>query len=308
MEGGGANSNATGWAWGVSLGLHIIALFIFGAITLTGASAEVASGTPVATVSQIKAMSEAEPIMPKPKVKDIIANKLLAQEKKAQSWNLPQEQRESVGQADDEQRNLTTLAARTVVTSSALPRSTAKTGRNGFFGSYTSERKVCFVVDCSGSMKGSFYEVLRQLKSSIDSLEPDHYFYIIFFGGDRIIEYGNGRMIRATPAAKAAAFEFMRKIRPAGRTDAFGALQRAMQIKDSAGNRPAVIYFLTDGFELSGNDGMSFCRQVNKLRKALTSQTTINTIGVWAEPTDRAMLARIAKDSGGECVLIGGQN
>ena len=50
-----------------------------------------------------------------------------------------------------------------------------------FFSSTTFRKKVCFVVDSSGSMQGSFGWVKEQLVESISNLEQDQYFNIIFF-------------------------------------------------------------------------------------------------------------------------------
>ena len=75
-------------------------------------------------------------------------------------------------------------------------------------------------------------------------------------------------------------------------------------MKGSDGSGPGTIYFLTDGFELSSEGGKSFCMEVKKLREELAGQTKIHTIGFWSEDADKLVLEKIARDSGGQAVII----
>jgi Mg-chelatase subunit ChlD len=173
-----------------------------------------------------------------------------------------------------------------------------------FFGSWTEERKVCYAVDSSGSMRGMFRRVRENLKKSIEALQPDQYFYIIFFGGKELLELGSGRLLRATPKAKSAAYDFIDSVQPAGQTNALAALERAVQIRDSSGNSPAVIYFLTDGFELTTENTRRFSQRISNLLRKSSPKTKINAIGFWPTKGDRKTLEAIATQSGGEFVLV----
>ena len=177
-------------------------------------------------------------------------------------------------------------------------------GGTAFFGSFTDQRKICYVVDCSGSMQGLFGQVRKQLKNSISALRPDQYFYIIFFQDGKLLESGNGRLVRATDRAKSAACSFADSVRPAGPTNAMDALERAMQIRDQAGQSPALIYFLTDGFDLELDDTSRFGLQLENMRKKLAPSAKINTIGFWTGPADGRILRTVADQSGGEFVNI----
>ena len=185
-----------------------------------------------------------------------------------------------------------------------LSTSTTVSPKVEFFGSVTEGRKICYVVDCSGSMRGAFGRVQKELIESIDSLEADRYFYVIFFASDKLFEYGDGKLIRATPQAKSAVREFIKSVQPLGSTNAMAALERAMQIRDGKGAAPAIIYFLTDGFELTNENAYSFADKVLNVRKSFAPATKINTIGFWVQRADGRILERIAKQSGGECVLV----
>ena len=148
-----------------------------------------------------------------------------------------------------------------------------------------------------------FGQVRRKLKDSIAGLQPDEYFYIIFFGGE-LFESGNGRVLRATPEAKSAAYNFIDSIQSAGQTNAIAALERAVQIRDSGGNSPSIVYLLTDGFELTAEDSRSFSQRVASMLKRFAPTARINTIGFWPQSDDRKMLEAIAKRSGGEFTFV----
>jgi hypothetical protein len=77
-----------------------------------------------------------------------------------------------------------------------------------------------------------------------------------------------------------------------------------MRCRDSSGEAPAVIYFLTDGFDLAPRDADDLPAAVGSLRKQLAPAAKINTIGFWTQPHDCDVLKKIATDSGGEFVNV----
>lgn len=113
-------------------------------------------------------------------------------------------------------------------------------------------------------------------------------------------------MLRAGEKAKSAAYDFIDSIQPAGLTNAPAALERAVQIRDGRGISPSVIYFLTDGFELTAKGTQIFSQKVADLLKRFAPTTRINTIGFWPQSSDRKMLEEIARQSGGDFILISG--
>jgi hypothetical protein len=166
------------------------------------------------------------------------------------------------------------------------------------------DRKLCYLVDCSGSMQGIFGRVRRRLEAAIEALRPDQYFSVVFFGGGRINELADGRLVRATPQAKRQAAAFIGLSRPAGGTNALEALETVIGLRDASGRPPAVVYFLTDGFELTGPDREEFSRRVTELFAQKAPTTRINTVGFWPQPNDRLMLEAIAARSGGQSVFV----
>ncbi len=295
----------TFWAWMASIVVHLIVLTAFGAVKFSpcrqqaGARAQGKQRpTPMAKISRIKKLLQAAPIIPKPKIKKSAESRFARRTDKLLPTN------RIFGALKPRSQNFGDLA-KPVHSQSvfSLPGSADLPHRIEFFGSRTEQRKVCYLVDCSGSMRGTFVQVRKKLKESIGNLQPDQYFYIIFFGGGRLFEFGDN-LLRATSKTKSSAYDFIDSIRPAGQTNALAALERAVQIRDGGGVAPSLVYFLTDGFELTTEDVQRFSQKIANLLKRFAPRTRINTIGFWPQSDDRKMLEAIAKQSGGEFVLI----
>ncbi len=177
-----------------------------------------------------------------------------------------------------------------------------KSNTVSFFGNVASSRKVCFVVDCSGSMLGFFGQVRDNLIASINELSHDNFFGITVFRGQEILEFQPGALVRAGNDAKARAGEFVNSIAtPTGRPDALEAMKKAIQYKDSIGDSPGVVYFLTDGFDYD-----NFADVVEQYRKEYAPVIKIHTIGFMVNKKDADMLRLMAARSGGKFTLYSG--
>ena len=296
----GRRGSVSFWAWMVSIAVHLLVLTAFGLVKFSQSRAGGKHRfTPMAKVSRIKKLTQANPVIPKPKIKKSAEGRFA----RKTSGLLPASQ--IFNTAKPNSQNWVDLAkpaasqtASSLVSGGILPEGIE------FFGSFSEQRKVCYLVDCSGSMQGVFGRVRKKLKESIAGLQPDQYFYIIFFGGDKLFEFGDGRLLRATEKAKTAAYDFIDLVQPAGRTNALAALERAVQIRDQRGVGSSIVYFLTDGFELTTEDAKRFPQKIANLQKRFAPMTRINTIGFWPQGNDRKMLEAIAKQSGGEFVFV----
>jgi hypothetical protein len=298
----GRRGSVAFWAWIGSIAVHLIVLTAFGFIKFSQSQAY-PQEVPILTakVSRIKRLMGTSPIIPKPKIKKPIRTEPTGRVN-ASAVKLSVGRIFGAAKPDNQRGDLVKPSGSQSVY--ALPDSKILPNKIGFFGSFTDQRKACYLVDCSGSMQGVFRRVQRKLKESIGDLQADQYFYIIFFGGGRLFETGGGRLVRAGEESKSAAYEFIDSTRPAGRTNALAALERAVQIRDGAGAGSSVIYFLTDGFELTNESAQEFSRKAAELRKRFAPTTKINTIGFWPQLSDRRILEVIAEQSGGECVFI----
>ncbi len=294
----GRSGSVAFWAWMTSIGVHLIVLTVFGVVKFSQFKAGGKQRpTPIAKVSQIKKLMQATPIIPKPRVKKPLSAVSSGRFTGETNKLLPANQ--IFDTASPSSQSLPNFAKPSATRSKFL-----LPDRIEFFGSWTDQRKVCYLVDCSGSMQGIFVQVRKKLKESIQNLQPDQYFYIIFFGGDRLFEFGDGRLLRATQKAKSAAYDFIDSARPAGQTNTMAALERAVRIRDSRGVSPSVIYFLTDGFELTTEDTQRFSQRIANLLKRFAPTTRINTIGFWPASDDRKMLEAIARQSGGKFIWV----
>ena len=298
----GRSGSVAFWAWMASIAVHLVVLTAFGVVKFSRCKVQVEQRpTPMAKVSRIKKLIAAAPIIPKPKIKKSAESRFAGGTNKSLPTN------RIFGVLKPGSQNLGDLLepvhSQSVL---SLPSGADLPPRIEFFGSRTEQRKVCYLVDCSGSMRGTFVQVRRKLKESIGNLQPDQYFYIIFFGGDKLFEFGNNSLLRATQKAKSSAYDFIDSIRPAGQTNALAALERAVQIRDGSGVGPSLVYFLTDGFELTTEDAQRFSQKIANLLARFAPRTRINTIGFWPQSDDRKMLEAIAKQSGGESVFITG--
>ncbi len=287
----------TMWAWIFSVGAHLVLLSVFALTRFSMSAAGLSSAAaPAVTVAQMKQITSRSRITPKPKVKRLSLNRAIGKREKI---DFPTTGR--IEPFEEPSRLGETLTSGGIGLGGGVPLLQAGVE---FFGQSTNLRKICYVVDCSGSMQGMFGRVCKQLKTSIANLEPDHYFYIIFFGGDHLLESGQGQLVRATPRTKSAAYSFIDGIRPGGTTNALAALERAMRVRDRADKGPQLIYFLTDGLDLDRLNTADFALLVENLRKNLAPAAKINTIGFWAQPNDCEILQAVAQRTGGEFTNI----
>jgi hypothetical protein len=298
--------SVTFWAWGVSITVHLAVLTIFGVVSFPHSqAADEQRPAPTAKISRVEKFIQAAPVIPKPRVKRLVRENITerggtkAPERLVSpnpAFNTPKPVTQNFSNSFSSTPSVEMEWSS--LDSVNLPSETE------LFGSRTEERKVCYVVDSSGSMQGIFGWVQDNLKKSIEALQPDEYFCVIVFGGDRILESGSGRLVRATEQAKKEAYGFIDSIRPAGTTNAMAAMERAVKVRDSSGAGPGLIYFLTDGFELGDQDASRFGDRISVMLRSFAPKMKVNTIGFWPEKQDRRLLEAIARESGGESILI----
>jgi hypothetical protein len=291
------------WAWVTSITVHLMVLTCFGFVGFSPCELQkFRSPAPTAKISRVKKLAQSIPLIPKPKMKTPAKALSVKDEDRLLPVNVV------FGGAELPSRDLANLTKPSVSARGlSLAGAPDFEPTIEFFGSSTYERKVCYLVDCSGSMRGVFGQVRAKLTESIAQMQPDQFFCIIFFGGGRLIEFGNGCLVRATEQAKSAAFELIDSVEPAGQTDVLAALERAVQARDRGGAAPALIYFLTDGFELTTESRQRFLQTAANLLARFAPGTSINTIGYCSLREDRKILSVIAEQTGGEFVFISGR-
>lgn len=278
-----------------SLGVHAGVFTCFSVIRISGEDDATQPVQNSVTVAQVRQVAQRQRLLPKPKIKQLELD-CVSQNQKLEVEGLPRNTTDYKINVDH--------SFNSVTDSDIWSYSSAESSGTEFFGSKTSLRKICYVVDASGSMQGRLGVVRRQLIDSIESLDPDQFFYVIFFHGSKLIELGDGKMIRASRKSMAKANRFIDSVYFEGPTNAMEAIKRAMVIKDSSGNSPELIYFLSDGFDLDTSSTIDFAGLIENLRKRLAPKARINTIGFWVDEHDRDILGKISRFSGGEFVNV----
>jgi hypothetical protein len=285
----------------LSVVFHIILLSVFAFVRFSSKPAIVhASVSPMAKINAVNRLIEKPQPLPKPKVIGSASRErgiYPAIEETAESEKPP-----LPAIADEQSRS---LAARNPAIFETGFNSSKITGNTRFFGNPVSQKRLCFVVDCSGSMQGIFEKVKAQLKDSVGSLEPDSYFQIIFFGDNQLYSFDGGGLVRASNPVKQKAVEFIGRIEPKGQTNAAEAITSAMSGAGAAQKSPDVIYFLTDGFNLSDNDDNYLLTTLLAFRNEHCPKIIINTIGFWPKSKDKVILTQLAQMTGGTYTSAG---
>lgn len=277
-------------AWMASLLIHAV---LFGGFAMTRfgqVPAQSRKSVPVFTVQQVSRIIESNPVVSRPKIAQSDAFSIRPEVEAKVPLELLREKKQT--QSLDSLKKIETAEHLSVDNLFAFE-------QTEFFGQATEKRKICYVVDASGSMQGLFTRVKRALGESLMSLEQDQYFYILFFSGETLLESGSGRMQRASSGAVSQALAFIDTIRPAGTTEALKALTRAMQIRDGSGRPPEQIYFLTDGLDVTGSGRATLPVLVRQAAGRLAPNTVIHCIGFWTDGEDQKTLRMIAEQSGG---------
>jgi hypothetical protein len=146
-------------------------------------------------------------------------------------------------------------------------------GTPSYYGLSIHAKRIVFVVDVSGSMRGPRLEAAqRELTQTIDKLPEATSLSLVAFS-DRTVVWRK-TLARATPQTKQAARRFVYQLRAGGRTAAYDALEAAFRFDAEA------FYFLSDGAPNAGTirrpDAiLTAVAQTNRVRRI-----SIYTIGI----------------------------
>jgi VWA domain-containing protein len=164
-----------------------------------------------------------------------------------------------------------------------------------FFGTRVQAKRILFLLDNSGSMRGGRLEtMIEETTRSIEALSPKQHFYVLFYS-DTVYPLFSPQpatqFVRATDQNKRLLIQWLATV------ELFpgNALDEAIQVATAI--RPDVVYFLTDGDVNTTRDG-------RKLKLLLDTQGrtfSIHTFGMGAgtEGKFAENLLQIAKANGG---------
>ena len=282
------------WALGISVVVHTVALGVFTGVQLSNPVGGEFKDKSV-SMRMVETVIEKPAVKPKPKVEPI-------QRVRPKPEPKPQIKPEPKPLVVEKEEPVPEPVA---LVEPAPPAVAPVIHEVEFFGQKSIVQRICYVVDCSGSMYGQMYRVKDQLKQSILKLNPQQTFCVLFFmDGRQMLMTGSGRLESATIRSKSHALELIRKVKPAGSTDAVHALECAMRLRDTGGHYPEIIYFLTDGFDLDESGLQLFVETIGGLRKTFAPSAILHTIGFWPQNRDRQMLETLAQNTGGDYIEV----
>lgn len=195
------------------------------------------------------------------------------------------------GQSDD--AALFLRAKQALRNMEAILKSTSTAGANAVF-QPTSEARVVYVCDASGSMVTKFDDLRAEIRKSIRNLRPTQFFNVIFFQ-DVARTASEARLLPATDENKGKVNLWLDKISAHGQTDPIPALRKAF------GYRPDVLYLLTDGDFPDSHQVMQAIRQLN-----VGQRSKIHTIAYFDRGEEyEKVLKQIATENGGTFRYVG---
>lgn len=165
--------------------------------------------------------------------------------------------------------------------------------------SATNARRICYVIDATGSMIAHLQIVIDELSRSLSNLSPQQSFAMIFFQGSSALEPAGGRYVSSTAGERRRVLEWARAIVPAGPTNPRPALERALALK------PDVIFLLSHGltghgeFEIDQAELLAWLDQRNPVDGATGRRAVqINCIQ-FLDPDPLDTMKIIAHEHGG---------
>ncbi len=162
-------------------------------------------------------------------------------------------------------------------------------------------RRIVYVVDASGSLVGSFPQVIEELRRSLLKLDPRQSFGIIFIQrGDALIVPPGGALQPATPERLSEAMQWVdAKVMPTGRSNPIAALEAAMALK------PEIVFLLSADitgageYELSEKALLDAVDRLNP-RDPATGRRAVRIECVqFLDPDPVGTLERLAREHGG---------
>ncbi len=277
----------------------IFHLFIFGAFGVLkfrqSASNEDSSSLPTGSFKKVKSSDNDFVIMPKPKIKRVIK-----QEGDSQSELIYDFKSDSISFEETIKNSEKKSVASNY--SGDINFRDIKTEGTEFFGLQSVEDKILFLVDATGSMKGLYSAICRHLSETINELRPDQYFNVIFFREGHTIPLHSSGFARASGRSKRSAVDFVNKIRPSGKADAYKIFKDTLsEINSQEG---MTVYFLTDGFEFINGSDLEIDRKRDALISECQHNVTVNAIAFWPRESDTKVMEEVAGKSGGEFKIL----
>ncbi len=164
-------------------------------------------------------------------------------------------------------------------------------------------RRIVYVIDASGSMISSFQIIIEELGRSLESLNPQQQFQVVFFQkNDAVIARKMDKLVPATQDEKLATLAWINdrsNILPQGRSNPLAAIEKAMRLK------PDVIFLLSENitgsgqFEIDQADLLALLEKLNPIDPETGRRTTQINCVQFLDPDPLDTLRKIAEIHGG---------
>ncbi|MBN2377723.1 MAG: VWA domain-containing protein [Sedimentisphaerales bacterium] len=285
--------------WAISVMVHVFIASVFLLVTFSGSSDRLAEKqTPAAQVQP-----ELEALLSEPMIQDLQVEPVEVEKLFAEKLPLPAVTEVEVAEPFGGIEKATRFGGESVGTGLAdVSLGGDSFLRSRFCGTGSLARRICYVVDNSGSMIMARDYVRRELKRAVANLTPAQYFYIIFYAGSDPQELGSGRLIRAAAHNRRKAQSFVEQTELVSVANAevateavVKALTRALTISADDGNGAEVVYLLTDG----QYDQQVVKAEVKKLQSQRTQPARINVISCGVRDNEK-FLRTLAAMYGGQ--------
>ena len=163
-----------------------------------------------------------------------------------------------------------------------------------FFGSKAKGRRFVFVVDNSNSMqRGRFHTAVNELVKTVEQMEADQYFYVIFFSDTAYPLFWPSPVSQLVPATrknKERLQQWLYTVELCLQTRGSEAMQLALSL------RPDAIYVLGDGAFTD--------KTAQQLTVPHNRRTPIFTLGMQVSDKGKTQLTQIAKANHGTYRLV----
>ncbi|MBI9019546.1 MAG: VWA domain-containing protein [Phycisphaerae bacterium] len=125
---------------------------------------------------------------------------------------------------------------------------------SSFCGSVGKADRICYVVDCSGSMMLAFDYVKKQLVDSINGLAPYQYYNVTLFSSGNPLRYPGEKLQRASKNQRINAIDYINNAELTGSKSSIqqgraflDAIKNAFDARTDGNMAPELIYIFTDG-------------------------------------------------------------
>ncbi|MFP6619514.1 MAG: VWA domain-containing protein [Pirellulaceae bacterium] len=289
-------------AWAISMIVHLILFLILGLITIAipatadfsliagsqDANEPLEQMAEVDIADELENMEELSPSFDSPQVNDSDMSELTLASTVADADDLGPEVIES--------DSVSQINAIFSDSGSAMESLTDKVGKMtaSFFGSKSKGRRFVFVVDNSNSMtRGRFHTALTELAKTVEQMDNDQYFYVIFFSDTAYPLFWPSPVSQLVPATrknKERLYQWLYTVELCLYTRGEAAMQMALSL------RPDTIYILGDGAFTDNTTA--------KLTQPHNRRIPIFTLGMEVPEKGKSQLTRIANSNQGTYRLV----